>query len=524
MHFNKKHVWGILILFCSLIFWLIPINFNITFSSIDDCFYMWITSGIYTGSISAMTAIVGYPYSVLISGLYGLYNGIEWYSWAFYVQMYICYLSFLWMISRSNQPVVSKIALLLAVTVVQAYFEFQPHNGIVCIEDSIAAMLLLFFYRKTVALFLAFILFFFATQMRFEAAFIPFMVGFPVFFYGLSKRNWRKFRLPVMKLVGVFLIGCCALLINKMAYSAPEWKTYSQSNYIRGYLVDNPSNEKPYSLIKTPKDQAMYDLTAKIRMADPATMDYTAMNGYVKYLKDYGVNTAVSLIHWYYGEYKFLGCWWAALLGIVCIFVLCRRRDTKGMLVFLSSLVMFGLGNFYMMSQSRPKGRLLIPFIFVFSFVCLWLMYKNSIKRFTLILIAACLLFSATYLRLVIDSRSQTDELLTKQAKMEAFLSDVKDSKLVTCISPYPEIFHASESIYGHKSYFPDWEMCTPLSPIGKGVEPLVNGIPMLCDANNAKNYTDVIARYIHYFYGLNLAPHIEKQNREFKLIRFVKQ
>lgn len=524
MQFNKKYAWAILILFCSVIFWLIPMALDITFSSIDDCFYMWITSGIYTGSASAMTAIVGYPYSLLISSLYRLTGGVEWYSWAFYVQMYVCYLSFLLMIRRSHLEHVPKVSLVLVVTVIQAYFELKPHSGIVCIEDSIAAMLLLFFCRRTAASYLAFVLFFFATQLRFEAAFIPFMVGYPVFLYGLSKRNWKEYRLPVMKLVGVFVIGCCALLMNKLAYSAPEWKTYSKSNYIRGYIVDNPSNENVYPLISNPKDQAMYDLTAKIRMADPTTMDYTQMAGYVDYLKSRSVHTAKSLIHWYYGEYKFLGCWWVALLGIVCFFVLCLKKDKKGILVFFCSFVMFGLGNFFMMSQSRPKGRLLIPFIVVFSFVSLWLIYKNSIKQFSLILVAACVLFSLTYLRLFVGDYRHISEILAKQEKMDSFLLGVKESKLVTCVSPYPEIFHASESVYGQRAYFPDWEMCAPLSPIGKGIEPLVKGIPMFCSTSNGKLYADVVARYIHYFYRLDLTPRIEKQDGDYMLIRFVKQ
>lgn len=522
---NKLNYRRLLLIVGAIFFWLIPICFDITFSSIDDCFYMWIISGDYTGEHSPLAPFIGYVYSLMIMTLYKIANGVEWYTLGFYVQMFVCYLVFLSMAINSTLSRSVKIALCAVITVFQLYIEFQPHNGIVGIEDAVAAFMLLFFYDDKKKIALAYALFFFSTQMRWEGAFIPFMVGFPIFFYNFAFKNIRKYRLPICKLLGVLVVAILALVINKAAYpSSQEWKTFSKSNYLRGYIVDNTNNEDVYATLATKKDSVMYDLTAKCRMADPATLDYEGMTKHVNFLKSQGLYTAKSCFFWYYGEYKFLGCWWVALLAFVCLFAVLKTRDMRGLLLMASSFVMFVLGNYYMMSQSRPKGRLLIPFLVILSFIYLWIIYQRQKRYFRVITIVSCVLFSATYLRLTLQAHQQTKEQLMAFDKMEKFLSNVADMKVMTCVSPYPEVFHVTKTIYGRKSYFPDWEMCTPLSPSGQGVAPLLKGMPVFCSKSGFFTFSDITISYINTFYGTKLHPVVIKQAGDYVLAKFTKE
>ena len=521
---NKIGWRRLLLIVGALIFWLIPICFDITFSSIDDCFYMWIMSGDYTGTNSPLAPFIGYVYSIVVMSLYKISNGIESYILGFYVQMFVCYLVFLHMIINSKLSKGVKIALYVAITAFQVYIEFQPHNGIVGIEDAVAAFMLLFFCDDKKKIALAYVLFFFSTQMRWEGAFIPFMVGFPIFLYGFSFKNIRKYRLPICKLIGVLVVAFLALFVNKTAYPlSQEWKNFSKSNSLRGYIVDNTNNEDVFATLTSKKDSVMYDLTAKCRMADPSTMDYQSMSKHVNFLKSQGLHTAKSCFFWYYGEYKVLGCWWVALLGIVCLFIIFKTKDLQGLLLLVSSLVMFVLGNYYMMSQSRPKGRLLIPFLVILSFVYLWIIYQRQRKYFTVTTILVCILFSVTYSRLTLLAHQQTKQQLFAFDKMEKFLKTVPDKKVMTCVSPYPEVFHVTRTVYGSKTYFPDWEMCTPLSPSGQGIAPLLNGMSVFCSKSGFATFSDVTLSYISIFYGIKLRPIIVKQDGEYILARFVK-
>lgn len=151
---------------------------------------------------------------------------------------------------------------------------------------------------------------------------------------------------------------------------------------------------------------------------------YNGLSKYVKtceFLEKSGSSHCQVLLFWYYGEYKVLGCWWVALLGIVCLFIIFKTKDLQGLLLLVSSLVMFVLGNYYMMSQSRPKGRLLIPFLVILSFVYLWIIYQRQRKYFTVTTIFVCILFSVTYSRLTLLAHQQTKQQLFAFDKMEKF-------------------------------------------------------------------------------------------------------
>lgn len=108
--------------------------------------------------------------------------------------------------------------------------------------------------------------------------------------------------------------------------------------------------------------------------------------------------------------------------------------------------------------------------------------------------------------------------------KMEKFLSNVADIKVMTCVSPYPEVFHVTKTIYGRKSYFPDWEMCTPLSPSGQGVAPLLKGMPVFCSKSGFFTFSDITISYINTFYGTKPHPVVIKQAGDYVLAKFTKE
>lgn len=506
-----------------LIFIAIPFLLPITYSSVDDYFYLWIISGRYTGECSPMAPFIGYLYSSVICWLYCITDSVEWYSLGIFAQMFVCYIVLLYLLLRSNLGNYTKAILFVTLIVVQTFFEIRPHNGNVSIECSMTSLLLLYYCKSKKATALAFIIFLFATQMRWEASFIPFMVCFPIFYYGFKIINFQNFIKPTLKLSSIFVIGIIALFINNAAYSSKDWQDFKTYNNLRGYIVDNPQNERVYSLITEQKSKEDYDLLRICRIGDNNFMDVEATHKYVDFLKSEGMSTAISLIHWYYGEYKRIGVWWIMILLFICICVLIYRKDWNGIIILIAVLLMFTLGNYYLMSQSRPKERLLIPFLFSLFFVLSYLIRKNSPKMFHLSNFLVCTLLIVYYGLLSVDAYKVNLMNVYKQASIDKILDRIPDAKILPyCISPFPEIFSARESTYGSKVYNNDWLMCTPLGPDGqKGLQPIANGTPVLCPKSRFTDVNGVMRVAIANHYGKQMKAYVSEEYNDYILIRF---
>lgn len=504
------------------IFIAIPIILPITYSSVDDYFYLWILSGRYTGECTPMAPFIGYLYSSLICWFYRFTDSVEWYSLGFYAQMFICYVISLYILLHSNLGKYTKTILYVTLIVLQAYFEIRPHNGNVSIECSMTSLFLLYYCKSKKATALSLIIFLFATQMRWEASFIPFMVCFPMFYYGFKIKDFRHYIKPTIKLSSILAIGIITLLINNVAYSSKEWKEFKTYNNLRGYIVDNPQNERVYSLIKDQQSKDDYDLLRICRIGDNNFMDVEAVQKYVDYLKSEGLSTSISLTHWYYGEYKRIGVWWIVILFVICTGILIHRKDWNGIIVLIAVLIMFALGNYYLMSQTRPKERLLFPFLFSLFFVFSCLIYKNNKKLFSWPNILVCAPLIVNYCLLSVEAYKTNLANVSRQATIDKILESIPDAKILPyCISPFPEIFSARESTYGSKVYNNDWLMCTPLGPNGqKGLQPIANGCPILCPKNRFTDVNDVMRVAIVRHYGKQLKIYVSNEYNNLILIR----
>jgi len=505
-----------------IIFIAIPVLLPITYSSVDDYFYLWILSGRYTGDCSPMAPFIGYLYSSMICWLYRLTDSLEWYSLGLFAQMFVCYVIYIYILLRSNLDNYTKAILLITLIVVQAYFEIRPHNGNVCIECSMISLILLYYCKSKKATALSLIIFLFATQMRWQASFIPYMVCFPIFFYGFKIRDFRNYIKPTFKLSSILAIGIITFFINNAAYSSKDWQDFKTYNHLRGYIDDNPQNEKVYSLITNQNSKEDYDLLRICRIGDNNFMDIEVTQKYVDFLKSEGLSTAKSLSHWYYGEYKRIGVWWIMILLVICTCILIHRKDWDGIIMLIAVLMLFALGNYFLMSQTRPKERILLPFLFSLFFVCSWLIRKKNKKLFYLSNIFVCSLLVANYSLLSVEAYKVNLSNISKQASVDKIMKKIPDAKIFPyCISPFPEIFRARESTYGSKVYNNDWLMCTPLGPNGqKGLQPIANGTPILCPKNRFSDVNDVMRIAIAHHYGKQLKTYVSDEYNDFILIR----
>lgn len=506
----------------TVIFWSIPCLFDITFSSIDDYSCLWILSGRYTGSITPMAPFIGYVHSVIISSLYAISDSLEWYSFAFFLIMYICFMLLSHLIFKAPLNRRSKIALLLLLLSVQIYFELRPHNGNIAIETSITSFLLLYNSKHRAFRLIAYVLFFASTQMRLLAAFIPYMIAFPVYLFNVKQK--KDIVKTALTFSIILLISGVTFLTNRSVYANDAaWNRFSEVNSIRGYIVDNPSNNDVYNVITNSKDSISYNFIEKTRIGDPHTLNVERLRPYVDYLKSRSVHTAISLVHWYYGDYKKIGIWVVMLLFVIVAYQITATKDKRSLLVFTLSTLMVFAGNFFLMSQSRPKERLLIPFILMFTFVLCSIVTRNKRIK-TIIIPLVCLSLSCFFAMRSIDGYTETKQLLCKQEQIESQLSRIPYDKVFACsISPYPEIFDARKSVYGTKVYEGDWMMSTPLAPDGMiGIKPLVEGLPILIPADKTKDIVNVFLPYIKCFYKKDMAIAENGNYGEYKLIKLV--
>ena len=209
---------------------------------------------------------------------------------------------------------------------------------------------------------------------------------------------------------------------------------------------------------------------------------------------------------------------------VICTGILIHRKDWNGLVILIAVLMMFALGNYFLMSQTRPKERLLLPFLISLFFVTSWLIHKNNKKLFSYSNIFVCTLLIVYYCLLYVEAYEVNLTNVSKQESIDKILKSIPDTKILTyCIYPFPEIFSARKSAYGSKVYNTDWLMCTPLGPDGqKGLQPIANGTPILCPKNRFSDVNDVMRVAIANHYGKKMKAYLSEEYNDYILIRFV--
>lgn len=468
----------------TIIYILIPACFTIVSSSIDDYFYMALTSGSYTGTPTPYTVFIGYIYSSVLSGLYRFFPFYEWYAIGHFVLMYIAFVTFIFLIIKNVHDKYVRWVSFMAVLAIQSYFEIRPHFANVTIELSMAATLLLLYSQTKKTTIIAAILFFLSTQLRFEAALISVPILCILFlFKHMNRAEISSFAFKGCMFLSVLLIS---LLGNLYMYHTPEWSTYQKEKAIRCYIVDHPNRSSVYDIIDTQHERDTYQLMEEYRMMDPKGMDLSLFSQYVQFLKEQKLRTAYSQIRPYYDVYKAIGVWWVALLCFIVFIAFAFEKEKSSNIVFWSALFFFFVENFYLMMQSRPKERYLLGLLIPLAVVMLFLLYqklKRQKYRLRIAYACICVGFIFTFGKLFINSALLSKEILKESEELVSLVEKAKIDKvfLMNGTNRRIDFFHTSTNYLSSHFVNFGWLMHCPLGHLsGTGLEPVVRKMPFV--------------------------------------------
>ena len=504
----------------SILFWAIPFLLPIVSSSIDDYFYMFLTSGAYTGEPTGFTVQMGYAYSSFIAFLYKTLSQIEWYAYGHYFAMYLAYLSLIGVIFNSSVKSSLKYLLLLIVVSIQAYFEIQPHSANIAVELSFVASLLLLFKSNYFSAIVAAFFFFLSNEFKPIAVFIPLVILIPLLLVDLYHSLERN-KLFVRWGICVLAFAFSAITTN-MAYSTDKWSQYKKENMVRLYIVDNPERKMVYKLIQNKNDSTVYELMETYRMYDAALMNINTFQEYVDFLKRHQFYIFIKQIPRYIKAYLKIGGLWFFAIWVLCLWTLLKSKDKKVIITFLACTLFFLLENYYMMIQSRPKERYLLGMMIPMaaaSGICLY--HKVTIKTLVLLKYLGGAIF-LTFSTLAVSNAFSNHKIINEGRELTRVVKESREEKvfLMNGTNRRIDFLHASNDyIASHFLNF-GWLMHCPFDKGGTGLNLIAKGTPIvvLKEDNRLINLlTSVLRRQLMY----GISPMLIFESESFKVIRF---
>lgn len=518
MENNKKIYNRILLGTLFTIFLLLPFFVNIFFSQSDDQRSLFISSGAYNGTPCPYLVFEGYIYSTILSTLYKINNNIEWYSvmsWTLYL---ISFLTIGFSIIRLKTNELIKGLFLLTFSFLHFYMCIHPQFTILTSELAFASFALLIQAKNKKYYATAFVLFFIATQIRTSAAFLPFMILFPIFFI---KNNFKR---TIGKLSCLCIIGIASFATDNIMYNhSDEWKHFNTYNDARGLIADNPQSAKLLSTIENPNQKKEYELLVKYRFFDTNILTEKEIVDYANTLKQQRLETIRINIHNYYQMYKSLGGITLIITILWLLFVSLKKRHYSTVFFIISCLIMFIIANITIMSMSFPKERVLITLIAALLLSCLYIGYTKKIAYLNTFLCINAIILMFYFGRTNYQTAKSINEPLKLKNEIEGMLNKSKSEKVLmlvpSCLDV--EIFSASKSPIAYKTILQGWMYHWPLAPKGYGnFKTLVDGIPMLVN-KSAVEQLDIIEDMILQNYKISVDRHILAESENYYLIQF---
>lgn len=223
----------------SILAFILPIRFEVN----DDILMLTIASGNYLPSApDAHLVFINYIYGLLVSSLYNLYDGLEWYTILFVIIHIVSWSIISWSVFKKEVQLIIKILASFVFLSFEVYcilfFQFTT-TAAVC---AISGIILFFSSDVNKWRYIAVILFFIGSLIRFDAAFLVLLLSLPFFLkelFVIEKGHIRKYILVCLLFV---LLPFTAKLIDSKIYESDEdWKYFKEYNYYRGQINDNPN-------------------------------------------------------------------------------------------------------------------------------------------------------------------------------------------------------------------------------------------------------------------------------------------
>ena len=500
---------------------LIPFVFDVYFTTPDDPRYIALVSGAYTGIPEKELVFVGSILGEIEAKLYSYFPNLEWYSIVYYLFALSAFATILWQTLISDWNKLKKMAVAMLVLTTQVYLSLTPQSTTLATQLGFTSFLLLYSkHGGRKKYWLSMLLFFFATQVRFMAAFIPYMIACPLFLKNteLKSLQWWKDK---SWLIGIILVAVVSLGVDKYIYRSEEWKTFNDINYARGYMADNPMAVAYSSEIKNEEDRLAFDLYYRYRIFDLNILTPEKLDEYQQIFKQRTFDTICFNRRDYLETYWSMGGWMVVLLCLWLFYELVRKHNWFALFLCIASVGMFILANLNMMSTSFAKERVMLCSYVALLFTLLCLL--SAYSRYShVIIIAVCVISSIQYLCKDYECVKSANTPRPIVAETEMMIEKVKHSKVMlpvpTCLTP--EAFHTSKSPIYTNSVIPGWMHFYPKANLScQPFTAFTDGLPILVVKKSVEQL-DIIQRLLKLHYCIDSKQVVLAESENYYLLK----
>lgn len=513
-----------LFVFLALLIVLIPFVCNVYYVTSDDPRYIGLVSGAYTGTPMKELIYVGAIIGGVEAFLYSIVPGIEWYSVFYYVLTTSCFCTILWctLYNKKFGTAVRYVVLAL-VFILQIYLSLTPQFTTLSTQLGFTSLVcLLYADGRRIWNVWGILLFFLATQMRFAAAFIPYMVAWPLFFMKLGIHNklwWSR----KSWLIGLLMVATLTFCYEKYTYSDEKWNSFQTVNDARAYVADNPIAGEYTKYISVPEDKLAFALWYRYRVFDLNILSTEKIIEYKNIFKEKALETIRYNVKTYAITYLNMGIWLVAILGLILIYELIQKREWWNLVILSIIYIMFVAANLQMMSFSVAKERVMLGSYAALFFATMY-MVCNHVRRARELIIASCMILGFQYLIKDYEqyTKNKDNQSLIVETEQMILTSGMPKVMLLVYVHLTPEAFHTSESpIYTH-SIIQGWLHFYPKADLRyQPFTSFTDGLPILVDKKNIEQIR-IIRQLLQMHYGIRSYSKTIKESEHYVLIELI--
>lgn len=516
---NDLIIYGLSVLLILLIPFLVPI----CYATADDPRYIFLLSGSYTGQPCPDILYMGSFFSHFTAWLYGKWASVEWYSVIYYSLSFYAFAVIAWKIIRRNWSCLRYLVLAVFI-LFYVYVTLVPTNTILASILGFTSMLLMYQANGNKREYLlGIVTFFMATEMRYAAAFVPYMITCPIFLndFSLKCKTWWSHRIW---LAGVLAMAFLTNWGMKQNYKGEEWETYQQYNRVRGALADNPALENLSSTFGDEEDNIALDLFSQYRIFDREILTLEKIKSIQKQMKDANQVTVKQNAKTYVVMYYRLGGWFILLLAVWIGVELLIKREWLSLVQFVGAVSFFVGANIHMMSTSYAKERVCLYALLSLLFALMIIAYKK-VRLYKVLLFCTCLYMGYKHVKKDYYELHESLAERTSLVETEQILARCSAEKVMMTVPTelVPEAFHVSESSIGKKGIIQGWIHFHPKSPKKyQSFKAFAEGFPLLVQKESIEQIA-MIQRLIELHYGIKTEQKVLDETETLYLIQLDK-
>ncbi len=503
---------------------LIPFVFDIYYATPDDPRYIGLVSGAYTGTPVKELVYIGTLLGAFEAWLYSAFSGIEWYSVVYYILTLIGYCILIYCVLTHQLKKLEKVGLLFLLTTVQIYLSLSPQFTILATQLGLVSFVTILLANGRRRLYvMGLVIFFFATQMRFAAACLPYMIGFPLLLQRMNIRN-RLWRAQATWLMGLLVVACLTFFADKYVYRSEKWEKFHVTNDARAYLADNPIAEKYAEELTGEEEELAYTLFYKYRLFELNIISPEKFQEYQRKISSRALTTIRYNLKPYLQVYMRMGLWIVVCVGFWLIYVLIQKRHWWLLSLYAMSVFLFMCANLQMMSLSFYKERVMLGTFAALLFVTLFLVSAHA-RHGNKVILGVCLIIGCQYLYKDYKAlcRTTSSHEIVEETEGMIRASDTEKVMLLVPDCLTPEAFHTSQSPIYKNSVIQGWMHFYPGADSRyQPFTAFVNGLPILVD-KTATEQLDLISRLLLLHYGINTQVESLQESEHYKLVRLVR-